>query len=73
MGFEIRATASWLFSFATQLTNAELSNAPPDVIQNLRDIYNEVLSAYNENRGCLHERDREPGATGALSRFNPFG
>jgi len=51
MGFEIRATASWLFTFAIQLTNAELSNAPPDVIQNLRDIYNEVLSAYNENRG----------------------
>jgi hypothetical protein len=51
MGFEIRATAAWLFSFASQLTLAELSNAPPDVIQNLRNIYNEVLSAYNENRG----------------------
>ena len=51
MGFEIRATASWLFSFASQLTLAELSNAPADVIQNLRNIYNEVLSAYNENRG----------------------
>jgi hypothetical protein len=51
MGFEIRATASWLFSFAVQLTLAELSNAPPEVIQNLRNIYNEVLSAYNENRG----------------------
>jgi Peptidase family S41/PDZ domain len=51
MGFEIRATASWLFSFAAQLTSAELSNAPPEVIQNLRNIYNEVLSAYNENRG----------------------
>ena len=46
-----RATASWLFSFASQLTLAELSNAPADVIQNLRNIYNEVLSAYNENRG----------------------
>ena len=51
MGFEIRATAAWLFSFAASLTSAELSNAPPDVIQNLRNIYNEVLSAYNENRG----------------------
>lgn len=51
IGFEIRATASWLFSFAAQLTSAELSNAPPDVIQNLRNIYNEVLSAYNQNRG----------------------
>ena len=51
MGFEIRATAAWLFSFAAQLTSAELSNAPADVIQNLRNIYNEVLTAYNENRG----------------------
>jgi hypothetical protein len=51
MGFEIRATAAWLASFASQLTLAELSNAPADVIQNLRNIYNEVLSAYNENRG----------------------
>ena len=51
MGFEIRATAAWLASFASQLTLAELSNAPPEVIQNLRNIYNEVLSAYNENRG----------------------
>ena len=51
MGFEIRATAAWLFSFAAQLTSAELSNAPPEVIQNLRNIYNEVLSAYNEHRG----------------------
>jgi hypothetical protein len=51
MGFEIRATAAWLFSFAAQLTSAELSNAPADVIQNLRDIYNEVFAAYNQNRG----------------------
>ena len=51
MGFEIRATAAWLFSFASQLTSAELSNAPPEIIQNLRNVYNEVLTAYNENRG----------------------
>jgi hypothetical protein len=51
MGFEIRATAAWLFSFAAQLTSAELSNAPPDIVQNLRNIYNEVLRAYNEDRG----------------------
>ena len=49
MGFEIRATANWLFSFASQLTAAELSSAPPQVIQNLRNIYNEVLAAYNES------------------------
>lgn len=51
MGFEIRATASWLLSFASQLTVAELTNAPPDVVQNLRNNYEAVLEAYNENRG----------------------
>lgn len=65
MGFEIRATASWLASFAAQLRIAELSNAPPEVIQNLRNIYNEVLTAYNEKRGRT-----EPvplNATGSLT------
>jgi hypothetical protein len=51
LGFEIRATASWLFSFASQLTSAELSNAPPEIIQNLRSNFNDVLTAFNENRG----------------------
>jgi hypothetical protein len=51
LGFEIRATAAWLFSFAAQLTAAELSNAPPEIVQNLRNNFNEVLRAYNENRG----------------------
>lgn len=51
MGFEIRATATWLAIFASQLRIAELSNAPPEVIQNLQNIYNKVLEAYNEKRG----------------------
>lgn len=51
MGFEIRATGAWLFSFASQLTNAQLSGAPADIIANLRNSYNEVLRAYNELRG----------------------
>jgi len=51
MGFEIRATGAWLFSFASQLRSAQLSNAPPEIIQNLQNNLNEVLRAYNENRG----------------------
>ena len=52
IGFEIRATAAWLFSFAAQLTNARLNPAtPPQVLANLEANFNEVLSAYNENRG----------------------
>jgi hypothetical protein len=51
LGFEIRATGSWLYSFAAQLTVAELTNAPADIVENLRNNYNEVLRAYNEKRG----------------------
>jgi hypothetical protein len=51
MGFEIRATASWLFSFAAQLTNAINANAPAQIIENLRRNYEEVERAYNEQRG----------------------
>lgn len=52
IGFEIRATGSWLFSFAAQLTNARLNPAtPPAVLANLEANFNEVLAAYNENRG----------------------
>jgi hypothetical protein len=52
IGFEIRATASWLFSFAAQLSNARLNPAtPPAVLANLEANFNEVLKAFNENRG----------------------
>jgi hypothetical protein len=52
IGFEIRATASWLFSFAAQLTSARLNPAtPPQVLANLEANFNEVLRAYNEDRG----------------------
>jgi len=33
------------------LTSAQLSNAPPQIIQNLQNNYDEVLRAYNEERG----------------------
>ncbi len=51
IGFEIRATAAWVFSFASQLTFARLTNAPPAVIENLQRNYDEVFRAYNEKRG----------------------
>ncbi len=52
IGFEIRATGAWLFSFASSLTSARLNPAtPPAVLANLEANYNEVLSAFNENRG----------------------
>jgi Peptidase family S41/PDZ domain len=52
IGFEIRATGAWLFSFAAQLTNARLNPAtPPAVLANLEANFNEVFGAFNENRG----------------------
>ena len=52
IGFEIRATSAWLFSFAAQLTNARLNPAtPPAILANLEANFNEVLRAFNENRG----------------------
>jgi len=51
IGFEIRATASWVNGFADRLTSALNAGAPPEVIQNFRDAFNEVLRAYNEERG----------------------
>ena len=51
IGFEVRAVANWVTAFADRLTSALRSGAPPDVIQNFRAIFNEVLRAYNEERG----------------------
>lgn len=52
IGFEIRATGAWLFSFASQLNFARLTRPPGDpILVNLENNFNEVLSAYNENRG----------------------
>jgi hypothetical protein len=51
-GFQIRATGAWLFSFAAMLSNARSNPAtPPEVLANLENNFNEVLRAYNENRG----------------------
>jgi hypothetical protein len=52
IGFEIRATASWLFSFASSLNNARLTRPPGDpILANLEANFNEVRKAFNENRG----------------------
>jgi hypothetical protein len=51
VGFEFRATALEVNLFAQRLTLAMNAGAPPDVIANLRSNFNEVLSAYNEERG----------------------
>ena len=52
IGFEIRATGAWLFSFASQLNSARSNPAtPPAVLANLEANFNEVLNAYNEVRG----------------------
>jgi hypothetical protein len=51
IGFEIRATASWLYSFDYWQTIAELSGAPPWIVENLRNNYSKVLAAYKEHRG----------------------
>jgi peptidase S41-like protein/PDZ domain-containing protein len=51
VGFEFRASALEVFAFAQRLTSAINGGAPPEVIANLRSNFNEVLSAYNEERG----------------------
>lgn len=51
VGFEFRASALEVFVFAQRLTLALNSGAPPEVIENLRNNFNEVLRAYNEERG----------------------
>jgi Peptidase family S41/PDZ domain len=52
LGFQVRATGSWLFLFASTLNIARNNPAtPPEVIANLERNFEEVLRAYNENRG----------------------
>jgi len=51
VGFEFRATALEVNAFAQRLTSAISGGAPPEVIANLRSNFNEMLSAYNEERG----------------------
>jgi peptidase S41-like protein/PDZ domain-containing protein len=50
-GFEIRATANWVTAIVQAVTAAQAAGAPANVVQNLRAIMNEIIDAYNENRG----------------------
>ena len=76
LGFEIRATAAWVFNFASMLRSAQFSGAPPAIIQNLQNNLNEVLRAYNEERGrtaalSLNSTGSlilSPAATGAYTK-----
>lgn len=51
VGFEFRATALEVASFAQRLTLALNAGLPPEVIENLRSNFHEMLRAYNEERG----------------------
>jgi C-terminal processing protease CtpA/Prc len=51
VGFEIRATAYWIASFDASVVLAEQSGAPASVVTNLRNNRDEIIAAFNENRG----------------------
>jgi hypothetical protein len=51
MGFEIRATAAWLWAFAESLALAKEQKAEPWIIDMREARYKEVETAYLENRG----------------------
>lgn len=51
IGFEIRATQIWIESIVSAVLAAQAAGAPAQVIENLRAIMNEIIAAYNENRG----------------------
>jgi hypothetical protein len=51
LGFEIRATGNWVVTFDQKVLAAEQSGAPQPIIDNLRANLNEVVRAFNENRG----------------------
>jgi hypothetical protein len=51
VGFEIRATAKWVTAIVLALSNAQAAGAPAEIIENLRAIMNEIVEAYNEDRG----------------------
>ena len=66
IGFEIRATGAWLFSFASQLNAARQTRPPNDpILLNLQHNFEEVLAAYNENRGRSRPVSLNP--TGSLT------
>jgi C-terminal processing protease CtpA/Prc len=65
VGFELRATAGWLESFDNAVVGAELGGAPPEVVQNLNDIFDEIQRAFGESRGRTAPVSLNP--TGSLT------
>ncbi len=51
IGFEIRATSTWVASFAQSLTSARQQNAPEQTILQLENLLKELETANSENRG----------------------
>jgi C-terminal processing protease CtpA/Prc len=51
VGFEFRATALEVALFSGGLKSAIAAGAPPEIIANLRSNFEEMLRAYNEERG----------------------
>ena len=51
VGFEIRATATWIATFDAALRSAQQSGAPASVVTSLRNDLDEIIAAFNENRG----------------------
>jgi hypothetical protein len=51
IGFELRATASDVASFGATLDSARRANLPDYIVAGYEARYNDVLSAYRENRG----------------------
>ena len=76
IGFEIRSTGAWLFSFASQLNIARLTRPPNDpILLNLQRNFDEVLARVQREprpqRAGLAQRDRQPDArsgAGALQQ-----
>lgn len=60
-GYEIRATSSWVQSFASALSQGRQFGAEPWILQHLENNYNDLVQA-----------NREGGTTGSLS-FNNTG
>lgn len=65
-GFQIRATAAWLYSFASMLNSARSTpNVPPQVLANIERNFNEVLTAFEQGRWLTAPLSLN--ATGALT------
>jgi len=64
-GFELRATAFWLASIDRAVTSAKLGGAPPEIVQNLERIFEEIKRAFAQNRGRTAPVSLNP--TGSLT------